>query len=221
MTTRKPRTTRTPAKTDASANQIIAELKAQLEAAKPEVEPEPVIDMASVVADLQKQLAALKEERPAPAITPVEPQVIAAQPTIQLPNPTVVERKGSFLPKANESLKTIPFGTISAWIAAFVGVFLWWQGQQPKTDSDADSKPKATISAVLEKAYEADRKSRISTLRELETKSFKSDQEKLDWINSETETKRQIDFREYIDRMAEAVFAGQTGKMANDLEAGK
>lgn len=217
MTTRKPRTPKPVAETTEALiaqalspeliAKAVAELKKQQAAVQavpveePVVEPSPVDDTVKVIAELKQQIAELRSQPkkdPIPAIK-VEPVKIRENVAVRV-------------------LRSIPFATIGGWTAAFVGLYLYWASQQPQTE---DTKPAATISSVLDDAYKADRKSRIAVLKELETKSFKSDQEKLDWINTETDTRRQTAFREYLNRMAEAVNDGKTGKMASDLEAGR
>lgn len=209
MTTRKPRTTK-PVTIEADPSpELIAKLVAELQkqqAAVTAEEPkpvEPVDETALVIAELKQEIAYLKA-KPEPVNEIAEP--IKEEPVSEHP--------------ALKMLKSMPFGTIAGWAAAIVGLFLYWQSLTPQADSD-DPKPAATISSVLDDAYKADRLNRIAILKEIPTKSFRSDQEKLDWINLETDTRRQVAFREFIDRMAKAVNDGTTDKMASDLEAGR
>jgi hypothetical protein len=217
MTTRKPRTTK-PVTNQAGtpileSPEFMAKLVAELqkhqaavqlipaEEPKP-VEPAPVDETALVIAELKQEIAYLK----------AKPEPVAVS---EIAEPIKVEPE---LPKPFKVLQSIPFGTIAGWAAAIIGLFLYWQSLSPKSD---DAKPAATISSVLDDAYKADRLNRIAILKEIPAKSFRSDQEKLDWINSETDTRRQVAFREFIDRMAKAVNDGTTDKMASDLEAGR
>lgn len=208
MTTRKPRTTR-PVTAEPSPEliaKIVAEMQkhqAAVPVEEPVVETASVDETALVIAELKQEIAYLKAKPEPVAISEIA-EPIKVEPASEHP--------------AIKMLKSIPFGTIAAWAAAIVGLFLYWQSLSPKSD---DPKPATTISSVLDDAYKADRQNRIAILKEIPAKSFRSDQEKLDWINSETDTRRQVAFRAFIDRMAKAVNDGTTDKMASDLEAGK
>lgn len=86
---------------------------------------------------------------------------------------------------------------------------------------DPQPQPSQSISKVLEAAYEADRVSKIAVLKGIATGNFESDQAKLEWINSESEKRRSLDFRAYTERVAEAIEAGKTAELAERLEMEK
>jgi len=81
--------------------------------------------------------------------------------------------------------------------------------------------PVLTITQVLDKCYEADRLSKIAVLKGIASSEFASDKAKLDWINSESETRRIADFQPYTNRVAEAIDAGKTTELAEQLEKRK
>jgi hypothetical protein len=160
-------------------------------------------ELLEVIKEMQAQIANLKAE-------PVKEM----KPVAEKDNPF------SGLGRQFQTMvSSIPWSSIIPWVLCGAVLYFWWQSQQ--ANIEPDNKPKTSISAVLDAAYKADRLDRIAILKEIEGRSFKNDQDKLDWINSETDLRRQAAFREYLDRMAEAVYSQQTGKMASDLEAGR
>jgi len=83
---------------------------------------------------------------------------------------------------------------------------------------DPKPEPVLTITQVLDNCYQADRLSKIAVLRGIGATEFASDRAKLDWINSESETRRIADFQPYTNRVAEAIDAGKTTDLAEQLE---
>lgn len=95
---------------------------------------------------------------------------------------------------------------------------------QPKVDDGKiDDKPIVVepISSVLARAYDADRKSKIAILKGITANSFPTDKAKLEWINSESQKRLEVDFKEFTDRFGIAVKNNTTADMAKALEAGK
>lgn len=109
-------------------------------------------------------------------------------------------------------------------IAAVVSILGWAYLSQPKSDDGKiEDKPIVVepISVVLARAYDADRKSKIAILKGITANSFKTDREKLEWINSESQKQLEEDFLEFTKRFGEAVKNNTTEEMAKALEAGK
>lgn len=105
-------------------------------------------------------------------------------------------------------------------LVALVG-YVVWTNWKPASDDGEKPIVVESISTVLAKAYDADRKSKIAILKGITANEFASDEAKLNWINSEAERRRTDDFKAFSDRMAEAIFDGKTEEMAKALEAGK
>lgn len=105
-------------------------------------------------------------------------------------------------------------------LIALVG-YVVWTNWKPKSEDVDRPIVVESISKVLGKAYDADRKSKIAILKGIAANEFASDEAKLNWINSEAEKRRIEDFKAFADRMAEAIFDGKTAEMAKQLEAGK
>lgn len=99
--------------------------------------------------------------------------------------------------------------------------YVVWTNWKPKADDVERPVVVESISKVLGKAYDADRKSKIAILKGVSANDFANDESKLNWINSEAEKRRGEDFKAFSDRMAEAIFDGKTAEMAKQLEAGK
>lgn len=109
-------------------------------------------------------------------------------------------------------------------IAAVVSILGWAYLSQPKSDDGKDDdKPIVVepISVVLARAYDADRKSKIAILKGVAENEFPTDKAKLEWINSESQKRLEIDFKEFTDRFGIAVKNNTTEEMAKALEAGK
>lgn len=109
-------------------------------------------------------------------------------------------------------------------IAAVVSILGWAYLNQPKVDDGRiEDKPPVVepISVVLARAYDADRKSKIAILKGVAENEFPTDKAKLEWINSESQKRLEIDFKEFTDRFGIAVKDNTTAEMAKALEAGK
>ncbi len=110
-------------------------------------------------------------------------------------------------------------------IAAVVSILGWAYINQPKVDGggDSDDKPIVVepISVVLARAYDSDRKSKIAILKGVAENKFPTDKAKLEWINSESQKRLEVDFKEFTDRFGVAVKENTTAEMAKALEAGK
>ena len=85
-----------------------------------------------------------------------------------------------------------------------------------------DPKPKVeSINKVLDRVYKQDRSDRLQLLKELATKTFANDQEKLNWINEES-TKRRIQTNiPYTDRIAEAIYENRLNELIKQMESGR
>ena len=85
-----------------------------------------------------------------------------------------------------------------------------------------DPKPKVeSINKVLDRVYKQDRSDRLQLLKELATKTFNSDQEKLNWINEES-TKRRIQTNvPYTDAVATAIFENRLNELVKQMESGR
>jgi len=110
-------------------------------------------------------------------------------------------------------------------IAAVVSILGWAYINQPKVDGDGGSADKPIvvepISVVLARAYDSDRKSKIAILKGVAENKFPTDKAKLEWINSESQKRLEVDFKEFTDRFGIAVKENTTAEMAKALEAGK
>ena len=106
-------------------------------------------------------------------------------------------------------------------IAAVVSILGWAYLNQPKSDDVDRPIVVESISKVLAKAYDADRKSKIAILKGVAENEFPTDKAKLEWINSESQKRLEIDFKEFTDRFGIAVKDNTTAEMAKALEAGK
>lgn len=108
-------------------------------------------------------------------------------------------------------------------ISAVVCILGWSYLNQPKADDGTGEKPivMEPISVVLARAYDADRKSKIAILKGVAENKFPTDKAKLDWINSESQKRLEVDFKEFTDRFGIAVKENTTAEMAKALEAGK
>ena len=104
------------------------------------------------------------------------------------------------------------------WVAVAVLAYFVFN-KQPSADPVAPQpQPTQSISKVLDSCYAADRLSKIAVLKGIGTTEFPTDKAKLEWINSDSEKRRIADFQPYVDRVAEAIFAGKTAELAKALE---
>ena len=81
--------------------------------------------------------------------------------------------------------------------------------------------PRKSISKVLDEAYAADRSSKADVLSEAASKSWNSDQAKLNWINEQAEKKRVLDFRQFYERVAQALVDGTDAQIAEQIRSKK
>lgn len=81
--------------------------------------------------------------------------------------------------------------------------------------------PRKSISKVLDEAYAADRSSKADVLSEAASKSWNSDQAKLNWINEQAEKKRVLDFRQFYERVAQALVDGKDAEIAEQIRSKK
>lgn len=114
--------------------------------------------------------------------------------------------------------QTVVLGVVVSIVA--IGYF-----RQPSDGGGGGDKEKPIvmepISVVLANAYDADRKSKIAILKGVAENEFPTDQAKLEWINSESQKRLEVDFKEFTDRFGIAVKENTTAEMAKALEAGK
>lgn len=108
-------------------------------------------------------------------------------------------------------------------LVALVGYVVWMNWKPASDDVEDDDKQVVVepISKVLAKAYDADRRSKIAILKALAKEQFVDDVAKDNWIAEESERLRRKDFKDFTDRMGDAIFDGTTEEMAKALEAGK
>lgn len=105
------------------------------------------------------------------------------------------------------------------WVVAAVLAYFAFVNKQPSVDPVVPQpQPTQSISKVLDSCYAADRLSKIAVLKGIGTTEFPTDKAKLEWINSESEKRRIADFQPYVDRVAEAIFAGKTAELTKALE---
>jgi hypothetical protein len=106
------------------------------------------------------------------------------------------------------------------WVAVAVLAYFVFN-KQPSVDPVVPTptpQPTQSISKVLDSCHAADRLSKIAVLKGIGATEFPTDKAKLEWINSESEKRRIADFQPYVDRVAEAIFAGKTADLAKALE---
>lgn len=109
------------------------------------------------------------------------------------------------------------------WIAVAVMAYMLFV-RQPAQNPDNPKPPKpatVNVSKILDGCYKADRASRLDVLRQLAKSADKTDEQKLQLFNSESEKKRQSDFRSYVEIVAEALVNGTVEDLAKRLEAGR
>lgn len=108
------------------------------------------------------------------------------------------------------------------WIIAIAAVgFVIYQSKKDAPPKE-DPKPKVeSINTILNKVYKQDRADRLQLLKELSTKTFANDQEKLNWINEES-TKRRIQTNiPYTDKVAEAIYENRLNELIKQMESGR
>lgn len=109
------------------------------------------------------------------------------------------------------------------WIAVAVMAYMLFV-RQPAQNPDHPKPPKpatVNVSKILDGCYKSDRASRLDVLRQLAKSADKTDEQKLQLFNSETEKKRQSDFKPYVELVAEALVNGTVEDLAKRLEVGR
>lgn len=106
------------------------------------------------------------------------------------------------------------------WVAvAGLGYMLWVR--KPDTKPDENKPTTVNVSKTLDACYKADRASKLDILKQVAKASDKTDEQKLQLFNSESEKRRQADFRPYVEIVADALVNGTVDDLAKRLEAGK
>ena len=110
-----------------------------------------------------------------------------------------------------------PQGEGNCWILVNSLNKLGGQSPGPKPPPE----PSKSISKVLDEAYAADRSSKADVLSEAAGKTWNSDQAKLNWINEQAEKKRVLDFRQFYERVAQALVDGTDAQIAEQIRSKK
>ena len=108
------------------------------------------------------------------------------------------------------------------WIIAIAAIgFLIYNAKKDAPPQDEPRPRVESINKVLDRVYKQDRSDRLQLLKELSTKTFANDQEKLNWINEES-TKRRIQTNiPYTDRIAEAIYENRLNELIKQMESGR
>lgn len=108
------------------------------------------------------------------------------------------------------------------WVIAIASVgFVIYSTKKDSAPQDEPRPRVESINKVLDRVYKQDRSDRLQLLKELATKTFNSDQEKLNWINEES-TKRRIQTNiPYTDAVATAIFENRLNELIKQMESGR
>lgn len=93
--------------------------------------------------------------------------------------------------------------------------------RKPDTKPDENKPTTVNVSKTLDACYKADRASKLDVLKQLSNAADKTDEQKLQLFNSESEKKRHADFRPYVEIVADALVNGTVEDLTKRLEAGR